>query len=306
MSTTEKRPTFAAVPLMGIAKPRILSADIGGSWTRVTQIDHVSLQPARIVSIATPATHDEIINRVGNIGADLLDGKRPDAVGIAIAGQVNDLGRITKAGPLSTRGCVDRNIKKDISEMTGVSPDNVAGLNDVQAAAYAERKARLSQLDIGGCEAIFTLSTGFGGARYNDQYITPDEPGHVFYEDGVSCGCGANGCLEAHISGSGIEKKYGIRGEYMSAVDPRWQEVAGNLVAGMDMTLDRYEADGQGLPTRLAFLGSVITKGPGLMDALREGLTSIREEQAPEVVFAEYGENSGLYGGYFAAYQILQ
>jgi glucokinase len=134
----------------------------------------------------------------------------------------------------------------------------------------------------------------------------PDEPGHEFLSAGATCGCGADGCLEAHVSGSGIERKYGIRGEDIPADDWRWAAVTNNLALGVNQMLERYAADGH-VPTHLHFFGSVALKGPGVLDGLRNKLPAIRDpKETPRIGTAAFGDNSGLHGAYLAALQTLR
>jgi len=300
MTKPDKLSHIPVVNLGGRAQPRIVTFDIGGTWTRaVLGTDYID--QAEIVRTPTLPDYSQMLGKLGNISATLLDGKRADAVGFGIAGQITD-GTITKAGKLAEYGYVGKNIVVDISDQTGLDPARVAGNGDTHSAAFAERRFLNGNVEVGG---IYTWSTGFGGTRFTPDSIMPDEPGHEFFEAGALCGCGGDGCLEAHVSGSGIERKYGVRGENIPAGDPRWAEVTSNMAAGLDMMLDRYEGDDGLVPTYISFYGSVAMKGPGVLDGVRSGIQDIRGSEAPQIGLAAYGDESGLYGAYFAALDTL-
>jgi len=85
--------------------------------------------------------------------------------------------------------------------------------NDVNACAIAEKT-------VGNCKEIenflwMTISNGIGGAIYINNKIYKGafsyagEIGHItVVENGTSCGCGSNGCLEQYASGASIEHIY--------------------------------------------------------------------------------------------------
>ncbi|MBM3268184.1 MAG: ROK family protein, partial [Candidatus Sericytochromatia bacterium] len=84
--------------------------------------------------------------------------------------------------------------------------------NDGNAAAYGEAWVGAGR----GCRAIvaITLGTGFGGGLYDRGAVVRGarggggEFGHiVLVPDGRPCNCGQQGCVEAYVSGTALEKQ---------------------------------------------------------------------------------------------------
>lgn len=287
--------TEIAPSLIGIAEPTIVTADFGGTYSTILEGERLMQPGTKILRYETPKSYDQAIEQIGMRTAALLGRKRLDGFGFGAAGKIVD-GVVKTAGQLAEYGWVGRDVTNDIAAALGIDSAFVVGLNDVEAAAKAEQTARKAEQD--GPEGIFTLSTGFGGAIYTQEKIITDEPGHKFLEYGVQCGCGNNGCIEAHISGSGIKRKYGTAAEDIPANDSRWVLIKKDVIAALDLTLSRYGIEGHTLK-RLSFYGSVALKGPEMLAAITEGMADTFIE-APEVAPATYGENSGLFGAYYA------
>jgi len=84
--------------------------------------------------------------------------------------------------------------------------------NDANAAAYGEKwigAGKDNQTVI-----VLTIGTGIGGGLIFDGKVwhgadgAGGEPGHInLFPDGMLCGCGNYGCLEAHASATGIVKR---------------------------------------------------------------------------------------------------
>ncbi|HEV7454103.1 MAG TPA: hypothetical protein VGO07_02485, partial [Candidatus Saccharimonadales bacterium] len=120
------------------------------------------------------------------------------------------------------------------------------------------------------------------------------------------CGDGQEGHIEAHISGSGIAQKYGVRAEHIPHRDPRWQEIKGDFHDGIVQTLDRYQAElGLWLQT-IGFTGSVALRGPNMLGGLQQHLYDHFGDRAPRIEKAIYLDESGLYGAAFAARALLK
>ncbi|MGH7158262.1 MAG: ROK family protein [Candidatus Saccharimonadales bacterium] len=277
----------------------ILAVDNGGTNTRVARGDE---RISNIEVYATPKDYDEAIGRLAATARVLLNGKRPDAVGVSVAGKVEN-GRIVSAGELQKNGWTGRPFAEDVAAELGVSPDRVILLNDCAAGANAERTARQPQDNETG--AFMVLSTGFGGALYINSELIPDEPGHYYLKDGAVCGDGEEGHIEAHIGGAGIARKYGVRGEDIPHDDPRWQEIKGDFLEGMTRTLKRYEDNGITLQV-IGFTGSVALGGPDMLGGLQRDLSARFGDSAPRIEEAIYRDESGLYGAAFAADEALR
>jgi predicted NBD/HSP70 family sugar kinase len=282
------------------AEALLLAVDNGGTNTRVAPGGEVI---SRIEAYPTPRSYDEAIGRIAATARVVLNGKRPDAVGFSVAGKVED-GRIVSAGQLQEYGWTGRPFAADVAEELGVSPDRVVLLNDCAAGANAERTARQPKDDETG--AFMVLSTGFGGALYTSGELIADEPGHQYLKPGAVCGDGEEGHMEAHVSGSGIARKFGVPGEHIPHDDPRWQEVKVDFHESMAHTLARYEGDyGMTLQT-VGFTGSVALGGPDMLGGLQRDLDARMGSAAPRIGEAVYRDESGLYGAAFAADEVIR
>lgn len=278
-------------------RPQILTFDNGGTKTRVALMSG-PLMVGEVLQYPTPHAYQQAMEQF-TVARDKLMGKRgPDAVGFSIAGAV-EAGRIVLAGQLQANGWVGKPFAQDVATALNVSEAQIALLNDCVAGANAERIAR--QPKEGDAGAFLAISTGVGGALYTANEVYPDEPGHKFLRAGAICGCGEDGHLEAHVSGSGIERQFGRRGEDIPAGDPIWQGVKRDLADGLYMTLMRYE-DELGLAVgTIGFAGSVALGGPRILESLQKDLLGMLGERTPLIARAHYLDESGLYGAAFAA-----
>lgn len=139
-----------------------------------------------------------------------------------------------------------------------------------------------------------TVSTGLGGTRIVKGQIDTSslgfEPGHhIIHPDGLLCGCGAKGHLEAYASGSGLAKQFGKPAHEIR--DPAiWQQVAHHLAIGLNNTICFWSPD-------------IIVLGGSLMNSLSVDLLSTELKNLkpvfphlPSIVKATLGDDSGLYG----------
>lgn len=306
---TKERSTapIAAPVLIGRARPNIIVADIGGTWTRIARGDE-RIHPENIIKYRTPQNYDQMVMALGNKAVTLTDGRKIDAFGFGIAGQVTD-GVITKAGMLTEYGCVGKPIVADAANVMGTTEGNTTGSNDVRAAGKGEQVYRRRRDgDEMGITAMYTIATGFAGAIVTKEGIDPDEAGHHYLKSGAWCGCGQEGCMEAHISGSGIQMKFGIRGENVPEDSVIWDEVRRDTCDALSLTLTRYRMEKGIVPDSLVFYGAVALNAPGLLSSIEHGMALHSfgtDSPPPSVETAHYGDDSGLYGSYFDALETL-
>ena len=303
---------------IGTAEPVIVSVDNGGTNTRI----NVKSGDTELGSVAytTPEDYERAIISL-SLATKLISGGRPvDAIGFAIAGQVDD-GTIVDAGQLRAFGWCDKPFGEDVVAQIDMNPNNIILLNDCGAAAKSQLVENRKNGD-GDIGYIETISTGWGGAGFNvaDNLLVPDEPGHNFLRSGAKCGCGREGCAEAHISGSGIERKFGVPGQNLNS--EQWKTVISDMVTAHAEMLNRFAA-GEFTPAGLYFFGSVALKGQGIrstesrqedelkahgvLQDLRDGLKKRQDELPflPAIVVATNGDDSGIIGAEYAARELL-
>lgn len=292
--------------LIGVAEPVVVAIDNGGTNTRIS-VMHGETALSPLQGYPTPQDYDTAINRIGEVTERVAGGRKINAVGFAVAGAVEG-GVIKSAGELKKYGWCERPFSADVAGRLAVDAEGIVLLNDCGAAAKSQQvENRLS----GGPNVgyIETISTGWGGAGFNvsENTLKPDEPGHNFLREGAICGCGQQGCAEAHISGSGIFRKFGVRGEDLPA--EQWETVVKDTVDAHAQMLERFEAEGF-TPSTLYFFGSVALKSPYVLSGLRDGLQELAENshRVPFLPFIEQatnGDDSGIKGAEYAARELL-
>jgi predicted NBD/HSP70 family sugar kinase len=235
--------------------------------------------------------------------ATSLNVQQADYIAASVAGATEN-GVITNAGQLEEYGYVGRPIAEDIAAEFGVGPERVILLNDCEAGAESERHEWLARDDSDADFGMYaTLSTGFGGALWTPDGIIPDEPGHHFMRPGAICGDGKVGHIEAWISGSGIERNYGVPAKTLDHEDARWNAIKADFAAAVGMTLDRYQKLYGRVPDVVGFTGAVLLGGPDMLGGLNNDLAAFLAEKDNKPVIDEaiHGEASVLYGAAFVA-----
>ena len=147
---------------------------------------------------------------------------------------------------------------------------NLAIENDANCFALAEARAGAGQ----GRRVVFgvIIGTGCGGGIVIDGRVhgglqsIAGEWGHTVIDPaGPACYCGARGCVETFISGSGLENRYAERAGARRPVDgiiAAWRAGEPAATATMDDFLARF---GQGLANLIAVLDpDVVVLGGGL------------------------------------------
>lgn len=149
-----------------------------------------------------------------------------------------------------------------------------------------------------------TVSTGVGGARIINKQIDESslgfEPGHqiidadgsIFPDAESTEGGGVKGHLEAYISGTAVEKRYGKK-PYEIVDEKIWDEEAKLLAVGINNTIVHWSPD-------VVVLGGSMMKSPGIsVAAVKMHLSRMLKifPSQPDVKKAELGDFGGLHGG---------
>ena len=304
-------------PLIGKAEPLIAVIDTGGTWTRAA-LGAERIEAENIWRTSTAHQLEEHTENVARLVELVTDNRRPDILAYGIAGNPSANGlTIVEAGALKKYGWLNQPIVEQASAATGVPLDQIILMNDLVAPALAEREQ--DRRKITGSKNILTLlpdeyvgvvkaiSTGTNNAVYDKYGAENMESGHnvkIDKEAAGPCGCGQCNDAEAWISGTGILNRFGISGKDMDPEDPRWHEYRADLGIVMDaefvMMNGLLAARNRNQHIRtLKLFGSVATGNSGAIPYLRErypGLT---------ITETTYGEDGGLYGGYFAGLEKL-
>jgi predicted NBD/HSP70 family sugar kinase len=291
-------------PVIGLYEPAIVTIDNGGTNTRVAGYRDGEVSAHKLV-YATPHDYDQAIRRAAQSALMVLNGRSIDAVGFSVAGRIDDEGkRVVSAGQLQAYGWTGRPFAEDVASELGVPSDRIVLLNDCVAGASAERKVRALKGDEAG--AFGVLSTGYGLSPYTATRLIPDEAGHYFLKEGAICGCGKDGCMEAHIAGSGIRNKFKRPAEEIPWGDSAWKIIKEDFGESVYLTLERYKSELGISVGIIGFTGAVALGGPRMLEDLQRDLTNRLHTQAPYIEQAVYKDDSGLYGAAFAAEAVLK
>lgn len=189
-----------------------IGIDVGGTNVKIALVD----KSGKIIysnSVPTYAKmgYEYTVNNIKQAIKDLMKetnttAKDIDGIGFDFPGQVDYKTGVVKLAP-NTPGWVNVPIAQMIEEEFHI-PTRID--NDVRCAALGEMKFGAGQ----GCEnfVCITVGTGIGsGLVVNGQLVrgasnAAGEIGHIKLQmkDGLICGCGDTGCLEAYASGPSI------------------------------------------------------------------------------------------------------
>jgi glucokinase len=181
-----------------------IGVDVGGTKIAAGVVDEAGkvLDERRTESPADSA--HEIERTIAALVGELRQGREITAVGIGAAAFVDrDRARVLFAPNLAWR---DLDLKADLEALVELP---VVIENDANAAAWGEFRfgAAADADDL----LLVTVGTGVGGgvvidgSLFRGAFGVGGEIGHVrVVRDGIECGCGNLGCLEAYGSGTAL------------------------------------------------------------------------------------------------------
>lgn len=301
-----------------------IGIDIGGTKIAGALVNEAG-QILREKRIPTPANDpSELVKAVADLIQELSAGEKVLGAGVAAAGFIDaNQSHIIYAPNLSWR---NEPFKARLEQQVSIP---VIIENDANAAGWAEYKFGAGQ----GYRhmVLLTIGTGVGGAIITDGKMlrggfgVAGELGHIgLVPDGLLCGCGQHGCLEAYGSGTALvrtarelaesgdpagkrlrelQKQNGNLGGdevYMALVegDPgaigllnQLGEWIGKAVASLSVVLD---------PEIVVIGGGVSSAGELLLEpirkAYREHLPARGFRPELQVLAAEFANNAGVVG----------
>jgi len=214
-----------------------IGIDIGGTKIAGALVD-ASGMVIRAQRLPTPANDpDALIEAVVGLIEELGEGEQVLGVGVAAAGFIDaDQANIIYAPNLSWRN------EPFKSKLEAKLTLPVVIENDANAAAWAEYRFGAG---VGFKHMVMlTIGTGVGGAVITDSKMLrggfgiAGELGHLrMVPNGLACGCGQNGCLEAYASGTALLKAAKAlassndpAGQRLRQLQPDSQELTGQEV----------------------------------------------------------------------------
>lgn len=242
----------------------------------------------------TPQLLDDGIALLLDMVKKLRRGKRLLAIGAAIGGPLDWENGVVS--PLHQPEWRDVPLKRIIEDACGC-PFRVEV--DTDAAVLGEyhfgssKPRRLLYI---------TVSTGMGGGLLVDGQIfrgwrgAHPEAGHQAvsyrckYPERISCECGAPDCLEALVSGNGIQRIYGKPAEQLA--DEEWEEVGYNFGQGLRNLAVLYA------PEKIVISGGVTIGGrERLLGPARQVVKErMKLVPQPEIVISNSGYDAALMG----------
>lgn len=296
---------MSAITTMGIG------VDVGGTKILTGSVDAAG----DVTSLRRTATPVGSVRELADtIAAEIAETKSAttDAVGIAVAGRVDGDGRVlTQSANLALTNVP---LAELVEARTGL---RIVLVNDADAALWGEHRlgAAATIADV----VMLTVGTGVGGSALvggrllRGAYGAASEFGHMIVEpNGLSCGCGARGCLDRYGSGRALWRF--ARDAYAEArpSDPMADNLADAADRGVSYAIEAFDTLGMWLgrglanilaaldPGRVVLAGGVASSGMRLVQAVRANLDrelALRGVSAsPDVVVGDLGESAGVIG----------
>lgn len=268
--------------------------DIGGTKMRVVAADREKFLGEPVV-VSTPGDFNEGIDTlkriIDNIQRDLATKNRAiTAIVGGIAGPLNPERTSLVRSP-NLGGWVNHDVKSALHTAYNVPVEieNDAALVGLGEAHFGSGRGK-------SVVAYLTVSTGVGGARIVDGKIDRAslgfEPGHqVIDPDNTLCPTCEGNDLEAYVSGTSIEKRFGVK-PYEIHDDAVWDELAKFLAYGLNNTIVHWSPD-------IVVIGGSMMKEIGIpIPAVRKHLAQILKifPEGPLIEKAQLGDFGGLYG----------
>lgn len=262
--------------------------DIGGTNMRIaTSSDGKTISSSKIVP--TPQDFNEGIQTFKKLSDELSCGGKIEAAVVGVAGPIDRDKTMLVASP-HIGGWIKKPLKAELEKVFGC-PILIEHEADLEGLAEATLGAGQGYQIV----ANLVIGTGIATTRIVDGKIDRNSLGfesghHIIMVDGNQCDCGGRGHFEAYVSGSGIERAYGKRGEEIKDLKV-WDDVARYMAIGLNNVTVFWS------PDAIVLGGAVMKSIPieSLKKYFKEVLTIF--PVPPEVVPGKLGDDSGLLGG---------
>ncbi len=263
--------------------------DIGGTKMRVVSADRKQFLADPVV-VLTPKDFGEGIETLKRIIDNLKKDEKIEAIVGGIAGPLNHEKTMLAKSP-NLGGWVGHDLKNALAGTYNVPVrlENDSALVGLGEANYGAGRGK-------SIVVYITISTGVGGVRIVNGNIDESaqgfEPGHQIIDpDNTLCPTCEGNDLEAYVSGTAIEKRYGKK-PYDIHDDAIWDELAKFLAYGLNNTIVHWSPD-------IIILGGSMMNEVGIsVPAVRKHLAEIFKifPTIPQIEKAELADFGGLYG----------
>ena len=280
-----------------------LGLDLGGTnikWALVEEDGVAAVGSAPTFAHEGP---ERVVQRLAEVGAAALDGRRAAAVGIGLPGVFDGVAGTATFLPNLPGNWAGTPVREPVAAALGAGAVLV---NDARAFAVGESRLGAAS---GRRTALFvTVGTGVGGGVVVDGRLhlgigTAGEFGHQTVDPaGPVCGCGNRGCVEAVACAGAIAAaaECGTVEEAVEAAQSGDEQARAALEqAGRALGIALANAVLLLAPERIVVGGGVAGAGDLLLDPIRDELRR-RVRVAPieriDVVPAELGPGAGAIG----------
>jgi len=261
--------------------------DIGGTNMRIAKsADGKTLSATK--TVLTPQDFNIATQTFKKLSNELSNGQKIEAAVIGIAGPIDKDKTMLVASP-HIEGWIQKPLKAELEKVFNC-PVFIEHEADLEGLAEATLGAGQGYK----IAANLVIGTGIATTRIVNGKIDENSLGfegghHIIVVDGNLCDCGGRGHFEAYVSGSGIERAYGKKGEEIK--DPKvWDEIARYMAVGLNNVTVFWSPD-------IIVLGGAVMKSVPI-DSVRkhfkETLTIF--PNPPEVILGKLGDDSGLLG----------
>lgn len=312
-------------------KKYYIGCDLGGTNLRAGLVNIESGEISNLTSVDTLARegHDAVMVRMVELFRHVLDATgigidQLGGIGIGVPGVLDLEKGETLFLPNLPGTWPHVPLRDTISQVMGVP---VALLNDARSITYGEWRFGAGRgVDTMAC---FTLGTGVGGGLVINNRLhlnlggTAGELGHQTIEpNGLMCGCGNRGCLEAYASASALTTlafkavTQGLTTIIGKMVDYDLNQINPKLVyqaalQGDEIAIGIFKEIGYRLglaigniivsvgPRKVVIAGGVAKAGEFILEPIRQTLKErvyVTRMDEVEIVQAQLGNNSGVMG----------
>ena len=280
-----------------------IGVDLGGTKTEIIVLDE-NLNVIERKRVPTPQNnYDEIIHTIINLVSDVSQSISDFSLGVCCPGAISKQTGVIKNS--NTQCLIGKSLKEDLENKL---EKNIFIENDANCFTLAE-----SKLGAGiGFDLIFgvIMGTGVGGGIVIDNTLHSGRTNiagewghHTLHQNGNSCYCGKNGCVETYISGPSLEKRW----NQLTGLTQTLPEIIKNFdnSIGKQWKNEFLENFGHGLANVIDILDpDVIILGGGLsnIDFLyHEGKESIYSKVFSDMIETpilknNLGDSSGVFG----------
>jgi len=280
-----------------------IGVDLGGTKTEIIVLDE-NLNVIERKRVPTPQNnYDEIIHTIINLVSDVSQSISDFSLGVCCPGAISKQTGVIKNS--NTQCLIGKSLKEDLENKL---EKNISIENDANCFTIAE-----SKLGAGiGFDLVFgvIMGTGVGGGIVIDNTLHSGRTNiagewghHTLHQNGNSCYCGKNGCVETYISGPSLEKRWNqltgltqtipeIIENFDNSIGKQWKnEFLENFGHGMANVIDILDPD-------VIILGGGLSNIDFLYDEGKESIYSkvFSDMIETPILKNNLGDSSGVFG----------